>query len=49
LTATLRMDGELVLRLTVPRGGTETMPPLAMTTYSYIDGVAHATGFSQTA
>src|SRR5262245_52318614 len=26
LTATLRMDGELVLRVSVPRGGDDTMP-----------------------
>jgi hypothetical protein len=47
VTATLRMDGELVLRLTLPRGGDETMPPLPMVTYTHIDGIAHATGFSQ--
>jgi hypothetical protein len=46
-TTTLRMDGELALRLTLPRGGTDEMPPMDMVTYSYIDGVPHATGFSQ--
>jgi hypothetical protein len=44
---TLRMDGELVLRLTLPRGGSDEMPPLELVTYSYVDGVPHATAFSQ--
>ena len=44
---TLRMDGELVLRLTLPRGGDQVMPQMPMTTYTYVDGVAHATPFSQ--
>ena len=43
----LEMDGELVLRLTVPRGGTDEMPPLAMTTYTQLEGRPHATAFSQ--
>jgi hypothetical protein len=47
ITCTLRMDGELVLRLTLPRGGTAEMPVLPMTTYTLIDGVPHATRFSQ--
>jgi len=47
LTASLRMDGELVLRITVPRGGDESMPDLPMTTYTVIDGVPHGTAFSQ--
>ena len=46
-TCELHMDGELVLRLTLPRGGTDDMPPLPMTTYTLIDGVPHATAFSQ--
>ena len=46
-TCTLRMDGQLVLRLTLPRGGDDEMPPLPMTTYSMIDGVPHATAFTQ--
>ena len=46
-TATLRMDGELVFRLTVPRGGTDELPELPMTTYTYLDGVPHATAFTQ--
>ncbi|HMG41106.1 MAG TPA: acetoacetate decarboxylase family protein [Acidimicrobiales bacterium] len=44
---TLRIDGELVLRLTLPRGGADVMPQMPMTTYTYIDGVPHATPFSQ--
>lgn len=47
VTCTLRMDGQLVLRLTLPRGGDDEMPPLPMTTYSLIDGVPHATPFTQ--
>ena len=46
-TCELRMDGELVLRLTLPRGGTDDMPPLPMTTYTLIDGMPHATAFVQ--
>jgi hypothetical protein len=47
LTATLRMDGQLVFRLRVPRGGDDTMAPMPMVTYSLVDGVPHATAFSQ--
>lgn len=47
VTATLEMDGELVLRLILPRGGSDEMPQMPMTTYTYIDGVPHATAFSQ--
>jgi len=47
VTVDLRMDGEPVLRLTLPRGGDETMAPMPMTTYSLIDGVPHATAFTQ--
>jgi hypothetical protein len=43
----LRMDGELVLRLSLPRGGDDDMPKMEMVTYTYIDGIPHATGFSQ--
>ena len=46
-TWTLAMDGQLVLRVTVPRGGTDEMPDLAIQTYSYKDGVAHTTPFTQ--
>jgi acetoacetate decarboxylase len=47
MTATLRMDGLLVLRVTLPRGGEDEMPAMPMTTYTLIDGVAHATAFTQ--
>lgn len=47
VTCTLRMDGQLVLRLTLPRGGSDEMPQLPMTAYTLIDGVAHRTAFSQ--
>jgi hypothetical protein len=47
VTATLRMDGELVMRLTVPRGGDDEMPPIPMVSYSLIDGKPFATDFTQ--
>lgn len=47
ITCTLRMDGELVFRLTLPRGGRDELPQMPMTTYTLIDGVPHATAFSQ--
>ena len=47
VTCTLGMDGALVLRLTLPRGGSDEMPPLPMTTYTLIDGVPHRTPFTQ--
>ena len=43
----LLMDGERVLDLTVPRAGTDEMPPLPMTSYTLIDGRPHATAFTQ--
>ena len=43
----LTMDGELVLDVTVPRGGADEMPPLPMTSYTMIDGTPHATAFTQ--
>ena len=43
----LRMDGELVLDLTVPRGGTDDMAQLPMTSYTLLGGRPHATAFSQ--
>lgn len=46
-TWALTMDGQLVLRLTVPRGGTDEMPDVAIQTYTYKDGIAHTTPFSQ--
>jgi len=44
---TLRIDGELVLRLTLPRGGAERMPQMEMATYTYLNGAPHATAFNQ--
>lgn len=43
----LTMDGELVLDLTVPRGGTVEMPRMEMTSYTVLNGRPHATAFSQ--
>ncbi|MCU1601932.1 MAG: hypothetical protein JWO22_2641 [Frankiales bacterium] len=43
----LTMGGELVLDITVPRGGTDEMPPLPMTSYTLIAGKPHATRFTQ--
>lgn len=43
----LTMDGQFVLQVTVPRGGSDEMPDMAMATYTYIDGVAHTTPFTQ--
>lgn len=47
LTATLTVDGELVLRVTVPRGGSDELPPLPMQSYTLLDGALHATRFTQ--
>jgi hypothetical protein len=46
-TWTLTMDGEHVLTLTVPRGGSDEAPPMPMTSYTLIDGRPHATAFTQ--
>jgi hypothetical protein len=43
----LTMDGELVLDVTVPRGGTDEMPQMQMQTYTIRGGVPCATAFSQ--
>ena len=43
----LTMEGELVLDLTIPRGGTDEMPPMAMTSYTLLAGRPHATAFTQ--
>ena len=43
----LTMDGQLVLRLSVPRGGDDEMADMAIQTYTYKHGVAHTTPFSQ--
>ena len=42
----LHMDGQHVLTLSVPRGGGRRLPDSVMTTYTFIDGVAHRTAFS---
>ncbi len=39
----LVMDGQLVLDITVPRGGEQAMPEREMVTYTLINGVAHRT------
>lgn len=46
-TWTLQMDGELVLRLTMPRGGSDEAPAMPMTSYTVLDGAPRATAFSQ--
>jgi hypothetical protein len=43
----LTMDGELVLDITIPRGGSDDMPAMQMRSYTLIDGVRHATAFTQ--
>ena len=45
----LRMDGELVLRLRLPRdpAADGEMPPTPMTAYTMLDGAPHATTFTQ--
>jgi hypothetical protein len=46
-TWTLRMDGELVVTVQTPRGGTDESPLAPMTAYTLIDGLPHGTTFSQ--
>ncbi len=46
-TWTLTMDGELALRLGLPRGGADEMPRVAMTSYTLREGAPHATAFAQ--
>ena len=46
-TWALWMDGELVLRLTVPAEGAEEMTPMDLVAYTLLDGVPHATSFTQ--
>ena len=43
---TWRKDGQHVLSLSLPRGGTRSLPERSMTTYTVIQGVAHATEFT---
>ena len=44
---TLVAGGVHVLTLSVPRGGTRTMPETPMLTYTVIDGALHKTAFTQ--
>ncbi len=46
-TWTLSMDDELVLRLTLPAAGAQVMDPIELLSYTLIDGVPHATTFTQ--
>jgi hypothetical protein len=45
-TCTLHMDGAHVLTLSLPCGGTRTLPESRMTTYSFIGGAPHQTAFT---
>lgn len=42
----LVMGGRHVLTLTGPRGGSRTLPDVAMTAYTYLDGALHRTTFT---
>ena len=44
---TLEMDGELVLDITVPRGGADELPPMELVSYTLIDERPHRTSFTQ--
>ena len=48
-TCTLRMDGELVLRIRLPRDAAAAgeLPPTPMKAYTLLDGAPHATTFTQ--
>jgi hypothetical protein len=43
----LTMDGQHVLSMCLPRGGTRTLPDAETTTYTLIEGVPHRTRFTQ--
>jgi hypothetical protein len=43
----LTMDGELVVDVTVPRGGSDEMAPMPLAAYTLIDGRPHVTRFTQ--
>ena len=43
----LRVDGDLVLTVRTPRGGTDDMPPAPLTAYTLIGGEPHRTTFTQ--
>ena len=47
LTVVLRSDGELVLRVRVPRGGSDPTPPMTLMSYTVKDGRLHRTPFTQ--
>jgi len=47
IVCALSMDGELVLRIRLPRGGSDELPPMPMASYTIRDGVPCATTFSQ--
>ena len=42
-------DGRHVFTFSVPRGGTRSLPEVGLTTYSFIEGVAHRTRFTSAA
>ena len=42
-------DGRHVFTFSVPRAGTRSLPEVALTTYSFIEGVAHRTRFTTAA
>ena len=45
-TCTWSKDGRDVLSLSLPRGGSRTLPEREMTTYTVIEGVPHSTRFT---
>jgi hypothetical protein len=47
LCCRLEMDGEHVLTLSLPRGGTRRLPEASMATLTRIEGVPHRTRFTQ--
>jgi hypothetical protein len=47
VTYALTMDGELVLRIRLPRGGSDELPAIPMTAYTLRAGVPCATAFEQ--
>ena len=49
MSCRLVAGGRHVLSLSLPRGGSRSLPESRMTTYSYIEGVAHRTSFSSAA
>ncbi|MFQ5418208.1 MAG: acetoacetate decarboxylase family protein [Myxococcota bacterium] len=48
-SCSLVYDGEHALTLSVPRGGSKTLPETVLTGYTYIEGVAHANTFTSRA